>query len=304
MLLLTRDFVREAVNFSLLVLVSVCLFGLVFGLSVAVFEGMGEKQSLMLEAAAYKNPLEALFSGGKQLDLIIVKTDHSSQSIDITVTTTAPEGKGQITTYLNFISGYVQMEKLALIEVSREKLRSNEKPVGPGWTQYKGSVTISFDSHLTRFPFDEIPLAVATEQDKAFSPGDDIDREAISSLWVENTDPDYALFGYKQSTEHRGGNTYFFFKLARNNFVIYLAMFLVFLGLVSSIVLIRGFKLGKGELPLLTYFVGLWAIRGIVVGGLQGPRPFPTYVDLAVIILFFFALVGCFFRNASVPKGG
>jgi hypothetical protein len=187
--------------------------------------------------------------------------------------------------------------------ISREKLRSGERP-GPGWTQYEGSVTICFDSHLTRFPFDEIPLAVATEQDKAFSPGDDIDREAISLLFVTNTDPDYILVGYKQSTEDRGSNTFFFFKLARNNFVIYLAMFLVFLGLVSSIVLIRRFKSGKSELPLLTYFVGLWAIRGIVIGGLQGPRPFPTYVDLAVIILFFFTLVGVLLSQRAGTQGG
>jgi hypothetical protein len=280
------------------------IFCVIFGSLLLIFEKNNKSRTILPPLKNGKN----LYHEGLLLKLTINKIDYIKQALETEVCLNDSTGKKQISVFLNFINEYSNRGSLYNVKVLLNEKKDDDvilanKP-SQGFSVYTAKLSIPFDSKLMHFPFDDIPLGVGVEEDMHFSPGDNIMHLPISVLFLDNHDTGFILDNTDPSFEVRGDNAYYFFKLRRSDFTVYLTVLLFMLGLASSISVIKKSQSQSFDLSLLTYFIGLWGIRSIVLSGIQEPRPFPSYVDLAIITLFLFTLLGILFYQTKKRTSG
>lgn len=173
----------------------------------------------------------------------------------------------------------VDLKEAPLKSFSQEEMKS---PMGTG---LRGSATFSFDTDQRHFPLDSIPLQISLYATCSEGPGL-LTPSDVKTLFIENRILDYQLTA-RQTTGPDANVT-----LRRTPFLIYLAVLLLLLAFVSALVIIAEARTKPLDLKLLTYFVGLWGIRSILLTPVQNVRAFPTLVEITIMFLFGFTVVG------------
>jgi len=99
------------------------------------------------------------------------------------------------------------------------------------------------------------------------------------------------------------------FVLKRNSFLKGLTVFLFLVAFSSSVALVWRARTKDVDTTLLSFFVGLWAVRTILMSAVQAEslRIFPTLVEVTILFLFCFAVLGIgwlrFVANKSNNEG-
>jgi hypothetical protein len=187
----------------------------------------------------------------------------------------------------------VDLKEVPLKSFSQMEMKS---PMGKG---LRGSGTFSFDTDQRHFPLDSIPLQISlyAKCSEGLQP---LTASDVKTLFVENRIVDYQLTAQQWTGPDEN------ITLRRAPFLIYLAMLLLLLAFVSALVIIAEARTKPLDLKLLTYFVGLWGIRSILLTPVQNVRAFPTLVETTIMFLFGFTVVGIglmrFLATRKKPK--
>jgi hypothetical protein len=274
-----------------LIIAGICL-GL-YALVLAVFDFSTPGAD---DYVSYNNPE---MDNGYFYTLILTAIDHQQNQIHFELKANAPKGRGQLLTCAVFgyeldqVDGYTAgfpTSNLRLTEKNRAELPSEQRPSGADWTVYEGEGQFPFMTDLKTFPFDTIHSAVSFSADCTI-PADAIPAE---NIFVQSHLSDYVL--YAAEKDNGALSNSFQFELRRNGFLVFLTWLIFGIAFLSAIVIVgqRGTDLSG---RLLAYFLGLWAIRGIILDPIQDTKPFPTYIEITIIYLFCFTVLGVFILN-------
>lgn len=168
-----------------------------------------------------------------------------------------------------------------------------------GGQSFRGSGAFSFDSDQRYFPLDRIPLQISLYA-KCFRGPEPLTPNDVKSLFIENRILDYQLTAPEKSGPDPN------ITLRRTPFLIFLAILLLLLAFVSALVIIVEARTKPLDLKLLTYFIGLWGIRSILLTPVQNVRAFPTLIEVTILFLFGFTVGGIglmrFLATRTKPK--
>jgi hypothetical protein len=266
--------------------------------------------STFLEQNRYKGASESVFnptSNGDFYSITLKSADHDRELINFDMDINAPEGRGEITKCLYFgyrsSNPFESFEGLSAVlvslkEIPRDSLQPDQQP-GPGYTTYRGAGQFHFETDLRLFPFDKI-LWDFSVSEQCWSPAAAIDSTTFRNLWIRNNIRDYALFPTKYP-KARVDPLQPSFVLRRSTFLRVLTIVVFAVAFASSIALIlRAREKAKG-LSLLTYFAGLWGIREILLSPIQGLKAFPSLIEITILFLFGFTLVGVVLASRHTP---
>jgi hypothetical protein len=160
----------------------------------------------------------------------------------------------------------------------------------PSRHAFMAKIRLPFKADLRQFPLDRIRIGFAVDT----VTGPDATSTLPGDFWIYNLVPDYRLAEVTQPKPltHAEEVPAQWIELRRDGFLIFLSCLLLVVALTSSVLLIQRARRSGVEVPLLTYFAGLWAARTILFTPLMEKRPFPTYVDVAILFLYSLTLVG------------
>lgn len=237
--------------------------------------------------------------------------DYVAQRIEFDLKINLPEGRGTITKCLHFgaeewrlggYSGSLSAVLVNLKELPRDSLQPDERP-GPGWTTYRGNGDFFFWTDLRMFPFDKVWWDFSISE-QCWTPGA-IDSTTFNLLSVSNHIPDYYLSLRRGSGNmQRENQSHPQFVLRRSLFLRILTTIIFAAAFASSIALILQASGKAKDFSLLTYFVGLWAIRSILLSPIQGLKAFPTLIEITILFLFCFTILGVFLTSRFVALTG
>jgi hypothetical protein len=235
--------------------------------------------------------------------------DHATGTVSVKVAASAPPTFETIPIEVMITSvGYPGRPwRTATLRQRRMQIRLNlepadasvvtESPLDPtaqaARRRFEGSVQLPVYVDLRWFPYEDILLGLAIRRLDVDIPGNPPTDQAI--YWVENRIKDYHMapaawldHDSRLPQDVSGMTQIRHFVLERPQALRSLAVVLFLLAFIGGFTLM--FK-KDAEVPLLAYFVALWGARGILMGQLEGSKPFPTLVDAALIFLFGAALV-------------
>jgi hypothetical protein len=227
-------------------------------------------------------------TGESWYNVTLKSIDYAQKTIDTDISIGAQKGQKELITYFKFVNYYststssgwgLQKERLTLTE-------SSEQPsdMVPGYSVYQASRKVRFATELDKFPFDKIDIGLGIETRPELSPGDQVYRQPPLGFVVRSLIPDYTLIKSDREVST--------LRLKRTPFLVTLAIFVFLVAFFTARGIILQEEKQKRDVSLLAYFVGLWAIRNVIMGVVVGPKPFPTYVDLGIIFLFLLTVIG------------
>jgi hypothetical protein len=235
--------------------------------------------------------------GHLRLIVALVSIDPVSSLATYRITARAQPGKPLIVLLEFFSDGWSTFRTVQLAEQAAGAAASfPEDAIPPRNTAlvlYASEVRVAIRLSRHWFPLDTLDLGVGIHTSLAdtagatppgrltFDPGFYVasfvpDRELIRT---RGTAPD--------SSRHFVG-----FGLRRDRFLLGVAALLLVVALVSSTLIILAARANPVNVSLLAYFAGLWTARDIILTPLVSYRPFPSLVDIGVISLFLYTVMG------------
>lgn len=237
--------------------------------------------------------------GSLTMIVALASIDPASSLATYRITARARPG-AELSVPLEFSAqGWSTFRTVRLSEQPASAEASYPEAILPGrfkdFVLYASEVRVAIPLNRHWFPLDTLDLGVGVHASLTDDVGDGTQGSVTLApgFYVASFVPDRELTRTRGTAHHDDQGGHFVgFELRRNTFLLGVAALLLIVGLASSTLIIMAARANPINVSLLAYFAGLWTARDIVLTPLVSYRPFPSLVDIGVISLFLYTVMG------------